>query len=106
MSLPPSDRAKLHQLSRSDVETTAASLRQFLSKSKWLGKTNRYNEKTIQRINDDAPILGVRARNLAKYITASAVLHNADGWSYLARSASALLGGDPHRALHLAYYAE
>jgi hypothetical protein len=43
---------------------------------------------------------------LAQYIAASAVLHANDAWSYLSRSIQCLLAGDPHRALHLGYYAE
>jgi len=43
---------------------------------------------------------------LSEYIAASCLLHCSDGWSYLGRAISALLRGDPHRARHLAYYAE
>jgi hypothetical protein len=43
---------------------------------------------------------------MSHYIAASSVLHCADGWSYLGRAINSLLRGDPHRVVHLAYYAE
>jgi hypothetical protein len=45
-------------------------------------------------------------RDLSQYIAASGLLHASDGWSYLGKALMALLKGDPHRARHLAYYAE
>jgi hypothetical protein len=45
-------------------------------------------------------------RDLARYIAVSAILHAGDGWSYLGNAVLAMLKGDPHRAQHLAYYAE
>jgi hypothetical protein len=48
----------------------------------------------------------VLCRHLAQYIAASSILHCADGWSYLGRAINCLLKGDPHRVVHLAYYAE
>lgn len=106
MALSLADQAAIGRLSRSDVHATAACLKPFISKSMWLGKTNRYSDKTTVRIKNDAPIAGVRSRNLAQYIATSAILHCSDAWGYLGRASAALLKGDPHRAFHLAYYAE
>lgn len=43
---------------------------------------------------------------IIKILAASAPNHCMDGWSYVSRSLSALLSGDPHAARHLAYYAQ
>jgi hypothetical protein len=101
------DRATLRSLLREDVEKTFAGLQPFIRNAKWLGDNNRYVLKTIDKIESDAKVAGVRKpRHLSQYIVASSVLHCTDGWSYLGRAMLSLLRGDPHRALHCAYYAE
>jgi hypothetical protein len=78
-----------------------------MAKSSWLGLQNRYALDTIREIGNDVRIGHVQnPSQLAEFIVASALLHCADGWSYLGRAILALLRGDPHRARHLAYYAE
>ncbi len=105
--LPQRDRARIRSIKISDVEATFANLDRFFDGSRWLGSQNRYSEKTIEKISSDAKLGRIRSpRQLAQYITASSILHCADGWSYLGRSILSLLRGDPHRARHLAYYAE
>ena len=101
------DRARIRSIKVADVEATFANLNRFFNGSSWLGSQNRYSEKTIDKISSDAKLGRIRSpRQLAQYIAASSVLHCADGWSYLGRSILSLLRGDPHRARHLAYYAE
>ena len=75
--------------------------------STWIGSQNRYANNTISTISDElAAGAIVSPGELSEYIAASCLLHCADGWSYLGRAISSLLRGDPHRARHLAYYAE
>lgn len=45
-------------------------------------------------------------QHLAEAVAACAPNHCVDGWSYVARSISALLAGDLHATRHLAYYAQ
>jgi hypothetical protein len=107
MPLTPADVGLIQSLSRQEVERTLAGMRHFIKRSMWLGKNNRYSTDTIEKIkNDCAQGNRINERQLAQYIAASCLLHCSDGWSYLGRAISALLGGDPHRTRHLAYYAE
>jgi hypothetical protein len=46
------------------------------------------------------------APQIIRVLAASAPNHCMDGWSYVSRSLSSLLAGDPHAARHLAYYAQ
>jgi len=101
------DRSAIKSIARSDVETTLAGLQRFISSSQWVGGTNRYSRDTIKRIRTDIGLGRLRSpRQLAQYVAASSILHCADGWSYLGKSLSSLMRGDPHRCRHLAYYAE
>ena len=106
MALPHNDEAPIRNVSRADVELTVATLKQFIKRSMWLGKTNRYLKNVVNRLKIDHPLSAHYQRNLAQYIAASSILHANDGWCYLGRAVSALMNGDPHRSLHLAYYAE
>jgi hypothetical protein len=92
---------------RTNVEQTFAKLDTFIDRSRWLAKSNRYANNTVNRIRLDtiAPAT-VRSKPMAEYIASSALLHCADGWSFLGRAINSLLKGDPHRVVHLAYYAE
>jgi hypothetical protein len=105
-TLDNADKPEITAARRPEVEVTLAGLKPFLKKSRWVGKTNRYATQSAKRVTSDYARNKLRPRNLAQYIAASATLHTNDGWSYLGRSIAALLAGDAHRALHLAYYAE
>jgi hypothetical protein len=101
------DRKLIRSLSRLNVEATLVGLRPFINRSKWLGLTNRYSKDTIARIKSDAGAKKIREpQQLSQYISASCLLHCSDGWSYLGKAILSTLRGDPHRARHLAYYAE
>ena len=107
MELTKAARSRIQGLTRINVETTFAGMRRFTKNSRWVGKKNRYARNTIRKIQSDQKAGRIRnPRHLAQYITASSVLHCADGWSYLGKSILSLLRGDPHRSRHLAYYAE
>jgi hypothetical protein len=101
------DREVIKTVKRSNVEQTLAKLDPIITKARWLSKNNRYAAKTINRIRLDTAATGaIRPKPLAQYIASSAILHCADGWSFLGRAVHCLLKGDPHRVVHLAYYAE
>jgi len=101
------DRRLIRSLSRSNVEVTFSGLKPFIARSKWLGVTNRYSKDTIAKIKSDASAKKIREpQQLSQYISASCLLHCSDGWSYLGKAILSILRGDPHRARHLAYYAE
>lgn len=107
MRLTKAARKRIRKMSRIDVETTFSGMHRFMKKSRWVGKSNRYAHNAIRSIKSDTKAGEVRnPRHLAQYITASSVLHCADGWSYLGKSILSLLRGDPHRSRHLSYYAE
>lgn len=107
MPLNPRDHAAVQAISRADVEKTLAGLRRFTKKSAWVGKNNRYTEDTTNVVDSEiAAGALISPLQLSQYIAASCLLHCSDGWSYLGKSISAILRGDPHRSRHLAYYAE
>jgi hypothetical protein len=107
MPLNANAQAAISAVSPDDVARTLGGLRSCLGKSTWIGPRNRYSRDTINAIEAETRGGGIRRpRQLAQYIAASCLLHSADGWSYLGRSIVSLLRGDPHRARHLAYYAE
>ncbi|BEV46457.1 hypothetical protein [Afipia carboxidovorans] len=106
MAMHRSDRNIIKGLDHRNVEATLVGLKTFMSDSHWVSLSNPY-ATDIQKLRRDiksgnAP----HQKELAQYIVASCLLHCSDGWSYLGRSISALLRGDPHIARHLAYYAE
>lgn len=107
-NLSSADRARIRALSRGDVEITLSQLGPFLSGARWVAKTNRYSSNTTRRIGKDLHKIGAlqRPKDLSHYIAASCPLHCADGWSYFGKALISLLRGDPHRVVHLAYYAE
>jgi hypothetical protein len=101
------DRAVIKTVKRTNVEQTLAKLGPVISTSRWVPKSNRYAVNTINCIRIDSAASGtLRPRALSQYIASSAILHCADGWSFLGRALHCLLKGDPHRVVHLAYYAE
>ncbi|MGJ5178050.1 hypothetical protein ACQR16_26700 [Bradyrhizobium oligotrophicum] len=107
MPLPTRDARVINGLSRRAVEQTLAGLKPTLSGARWATATNRYSTDTVAKLEAEIAAGQVpHRRDVAQYIAASALLHSADGWSYLGRAITALLRGDPHRARHLAYYAE
>jgi hypothetical protein len=101
------DQPVLKRLKREDVRQTLATLAPFITDARWLGLQNRYAKDPIKTIDDEVEKGRILSPGqLSEYIAASCLLHCSDGWSYLGRAISALLRGDPHRARHLAYYAE
>lgn len=107
MTLSTRDLATIRSLSRADVKLTLKGLRRFVGRSYWVGRNNTYTTDTVKKIKNELAAGGIaNPRHLSQYIAASVVLHCSDGWSYLGRALGALLRGDPHRARHLAYYAE
>ena len=104
--LSGSDKTEIRSLKQSEVESTIAGLKEYLSKAAWIGKSNYYANDTVARLKNYCPTTKKHKRDLAQYIAASVTLHANDGWSYLGRAVSCILTGDTHRALHLAYYAE
>lgn len=107
MALSPANLNAIKALSRANVASTLLAMKPYVANSLWVGKKNRYSFDTVNKIQDELAAGGIaRPRQLSQYIAASTILHCGDGWSYLGRALSALLKGDPHRARHLAYYAE
>ncbi len=107
MSLSPHNFGAVQSLKRKNVEKTLAGLRHFAKTSRWVGERNWYVIDTKKKIAFESKAGALkRPRQLSQYIAASCLLHCTDGWSYLGKAISSLLRGDPHRARHLAYYAE
>src|SRR5438067_355249 len=107
MPLHPNDCATIQSSSRAYVEKTLSGLRRFAREFHWIGKSNAYSGDIIEKIKMDSVAHRIRnPRHLSQYISASCLLHCADGWSYLGKAIVLLLRGDPHRCRHLAYYAE
>jgi hypothetical protein len=101
------DQPVLRRLKRENVELTLAGLRPFMKSARWVGVNNRYAIDTVKTLVAEVDVGTLQnPSQLSEYIAASCLLHCSDGWSYLGRAIWALLKGDPHRARHLAYYAE
>lgn len=106
MPLNAVNLARIGASTRQNVKLTLDTMKPYVLKQLWLGKQNRYAIQTTQRIEADVAAGAIKSRQLSQYIAASVILHCNDGWSYLGRALSSLLRGDPHRARHMAYYAE
>jgi hypothetical protein len=107
MAIAQVDQPVLRRLRRENVEMTLAGLGRYMTGSTWLGLQNRYVSETIKTLSDEAKRgIIVNPTQLSEFIAASCLPHCGDGWSYLGRAIWSLLRGDPHRARHLAYYAE
>jgi len=72
----------------------------------WLPTANPYLLGGSKRVVDDCKAESVAYSDVTEYVAASAFAHCADAWSYVGRAADALLKGDVHASVHLAYYAE
>ncbi|MBR1251845.1 hypothetical protein JQ609_33640 [Bradyrhizobium sp. AUGA SZCCT0169] len=107
MTLFASDKQIVARLARRHVEETFSALKGTIASSRWVTAANRYSVDPVAVLAGEIDNgSGQQPTELAQYIAASPVLHATDGWSYLGKSLVALLRGDPHRAIHLAYYAE
>ena len=110
MILTPGAKSRIQSISRDHIEQTTSDLRRYFAKNLWLAPNNRYRSDTINKVRKDFDVAGnftsVKQSNLAHYIASSTQMHCIDGWSYLASAVNALLRGDGHAAVHLAYYAE
>lgn len=71
----------------------------------WLPQVNPYLGGS-KKVADDCKTGMANFNEVAAYVGASAFVHCADAWSYVGRAADALLKGDVHASVHLAYYAE
>lgn len=107
MSLLTKDHKKvLREASRETVEDSFRVLSKYFKDERWLKKSNRYLKNTIEKLKKDNKASTIADKDLCSYISASAPIHCADGWSYLGRTLDALSQGDKSSASHLAYYAE
>jgi hypothetical protein len=107
MPLSNANKLLFNSLNRSNVSTTLSGSKRFAKDARWLGRNNLYRTDAAEKVESDASAGTIsNPRHLAQYISVSSLLHCSDGWSYLGRAVQALLRGDPHRARHLAYYAE
>ena len=70
----------------------------------WLPQVNPYLGGS-KKVADDCKTGMANFNEVAAYVGASAFVHCADAWSYVGRAADALLKGDVHASVHLAYYA-
>jgi hypothetical protein len=107
--LSATTQTELAHASSSGLAIVFDSLRTNLAANDWLRGTNSYRINCIQQITEDlipTSVQGLVRPDLAEYIAASAPLHCADGWTFLARSLSSYINGNPHQAAHFGYYAE
>ncbi len=104
----------LHSDSKHDLDLASAlglaavfnGLKPNLDRSEWLQPGNAYRLDCVQQIDQDVAGAGINSPHLAEYIAASIPLHCSDGWTFLARSLSCYINGNPNQAAHFAYYAE
>lgn len=107
MPLTPNQISKVNQSSRSAILTTYSSVTENWISQKWLHPQNKYISDPIAKIkNDKNHHRQPTHSHLRQYITASAMTHCMDGWSFIGRAIEAHLRGDSDVARHLGYYAE
>lgn len=99
-------KAALRRASSSAVEQTMKALTPYFRYRRWLPNGNRYRDNCIERLDADFLSNNIRTADLAKYISASAIPHALDGWSFMGRAIGAHLRGDSVSCRHLAYYGE
>lgn len=92
--------------SRASAEQHLLHLQPQFAHSRWLPPSNRYRDDCVGRIEADHNSHGVQQADLCYYISASALPHSLDGWSFFGRAIGALLRGDSVACRHLGYYAE
>jgi hypothetical protein len=90
---------------RAQVVSAVSSL-SLTSGGVWLPQVNPYLTGGSKKVVEDCKASSGSFSDVAAYIGASAFVHCADAWSYVGRAADALLKGDLHASVHLAYYAE
>ena len=106
-ALSQKQRAELSRHSRVGTATAFQQLARFLKHDRWLGVANIYRSSAAEKLRRDLKAKRQpNMRNLAQYVAASAPLHAADGWGFVARALEATIRGDPDAARHLAYYGE
>ncbi|WP_269928093.1 hypothetical protein [Kocuria massiliensis] len=99
----------LSTLNFSDLRSqlvTAVSRLQVSGDGVWLESVNPYLFGGSKKVANDCKARTADFNKVAAYVGASAFVHCADAWSYVGRAVDALLKGDVHAAVHLAYYAE
>jgi hypothetical protein len=106
--LSKAQKAELRRASRDAVRDAFGRLRPHLAHDRWIAASNRYRQRTTEKLKQDikASPASIKHEDLARYIAASALLHCADGWSFLGRSLDSHARADSDSARHLAYYAE
>ena len=107
-TLKPETISDLSLASATRLATIFSGLKPNLARNKWLKSRNVYRLDIVNRIDADTAASGggINSPQLAEYIAASVPLHCTDGWSFLARSLSCYINGNPSQAAHFAYYAE
>jgi len=100
-------KTALNKASRKAVQQCFTGLRQHFSRDCWIDTSNRYLNDCIRNLDTDTKTgYTVDHDHLATYIAASAILHCADGWSFLGRALDCHNRGDSNTARHIGYYAE
>jgi hypothetical protein len=95
----------LNQASRKELKQAFQMLQPYLQQNNWLDPSNRYRNNCVQSLESDLPN-SISGTDLSQYVAASAVLHCADGWSFLGRALACHACGDSDVARHLGYFAE
>ena len=107
-ALGNADKQRIAGASQAGVLRHAAQVQGYLSgRQRWLGLNNIYREDPVARLRHEQDnAIPFNSKHLGEYITASALLHCWDGWTFLGRALHAHACGLPDVSRHLAYYAE
>ena len=97
---------ELAQASASGTRMVFNQLGAHLAVDDWLDVGNVYRTNCVEKLKQDISSGTVNNQDLSEYVAASIPLHCMDGWTFLARSLSSYINGNPHQAAHFAYYAE
>lgn len=104
--LSQDEAEKLEAADKNQVVSALARIRGRGSNN-WLEPNNPYVRGAAEQIKlDNKAIPSSRMTDFTEYIAASAVVHCGDAWAYFGRAVDAIIKGDVHAAVHLAYYAE
>src|SRR5579863_7692654 len=102
--LNTASKKALRHSSSSQLQRNFKQLVGHIARQRWLRGSNRYAQRTIERIELHYRRRKINSPDLAEYIAASAPLHCMDGWGFLARAVDSTCRGDANAARHFAYY--
>lgn len=101
-TLSSDGKLEIEASDRGQINNEFSKLSSNFLNSSWLSSTNKLHKNTIENISNQQ----FSNDEMKEYISASAITHLNDAWTFMGRALHAILNNDTTTARHLAYYAE